>query len=145
MPVATYDAGYAETYGTDADCPERELWRAILRQAGDDLFSSNERIRQDAISFFQGADLLQVMAYAAIDPDLAPGLRRRDLKLAKVSPKLCRPNTRRITFRGQTNSLKGWAEVTGLSIFTLGQRLRHGWSIPQALTAPGRQRAAPAA
>lgn len=138
-PVIAYDAAYAEDHAAGDASPERELWRAVLRQAADDLFSSNERIRQDAIGFFQGADLLQVMAYAAIDRDLAPWLRRRAKQLVEAPPESRQPNGNRITFRGQTRSLKGCAEVTGLSVFTLGHRLRHNLTIKRALTTPGRR------
>src|SRR5512143_2741434 len=97
-PTVALASDHIETYAVETGCPEMELWRAVLRLAADDLFSSNERIRQDAIGFFQGADLLQVMAYAAIDHDLAPWLRRRALELAEASLEQRQPTGKRISY-----------------------------------------------
>jgi len=41
-----------------------------------------------------------------------------------------------ITFRGETKTLTQWAQEFGLSFPVLYYRLKHGWSIEEALTTP---------
>lgn len=41
--------------------------------------------------------------------------------------------TRRISFNGQTKTLKEWADETGIAYKTLHQRIRCGWLIERAL------------
>lgn len=41
-----------------------------------------------------------------------------------------------ITFEGMTKTVGEWAEYLGIKRVTLAYRLRNGWSIPDALTAP---------
>lgn len=43
---------------------------------------------------------------------------------------------RLITFRGETLCLADWASRIGLKPMTIAQRLKMGWSVEQALTAP---------
>lgn len=46
-------------------------------------------------------------------------------------------NTRRnmnLTFRGETKTLIGWSEVTGIGESTIAHRLSGGWTIEEALT-----------
>lgn len=74
-PTVALAADYIESHGAETGCPERTLWLAVLVRAGEDLFSSNEQIRQDAVSFFQGPDLLQVLDLAGISRAHAPWLR----------------------------------------------------------------------
>ena len=50
-----------------------------------------------------------------------------------------RRNNREITWRGETRTVAGWAEVLGLSKHALRHRLEAGWSIERVLTAPPRQ------
>jgi hypothetical protein len=49
-----------------------------------------------------------------------------------------RRNNRLITFRGETLCLAAWAERVGLSIGTLGFRVRSGWPVERAITEPKR-------
>ncbi len=42
----------------------------------------------------------------------------------------------RHTFAGKCLTLREWAEVVGVSASSIGQRLRFGWTIEQALTTP---------
>ena len=102
------------------------------------MLSPNERIRQDAIAFFQEPDLLQILDYAGISRANAPWLRSRAKELAEASPEPRQPNGRRISYRGQPHSLTEWAKPTGVNVTTLCHRLRHGWSTERALTTPGR-------
>jgi len=44
--------------------------------------------------------------------------------------------TRRITYNGETMSLKGWARKLGIDDTTLGRRLASGWTIENTLTTP---------
>lgn len=48
-------------------------------------------------------------------------------------------NTRkvlRITFHGQTHTIREWSEITGISCGNLRSRLQHKWSIERTLTTP---------
>lgn len=47
-----------------------------------------------------------------------------------------RRNTVRLTFRGETKSLRDWATQTGIPYATLMMRVRHGWSVDDALLLP---------
>lgn len=52
-------------------------------------------------------------------------------------------NTRRnvlIEYNGQRNSIAQWARRTGINEATLWNRLRNGWSVEKALTAPVHKR-----
>lgn len=49
-----------------------------------------------------------------------------------------RRSTRRLTFRGRTQSLSQWAKDVGLKRLTLHMRLKRGASLRAALTAPAR-------
>lgn len=45
--------------------------------------------------------------------------------------------TRRVTFKGETHTLKEWVEITGISYQVLSDRIyRYKWSIADALTKP---------
>lgn len=63
------------------------------------------------------------------------------------SPENCRWATRliqggntsrviRITFHGQTHTIREWSQITGISRTILRSRLWHGWSIERTLTTP---------
>jgi hypothetical protein len=45
-------------------------------------------------------------------------------------------SNRRLTFRGETRCLKDWATELGVHPGTLSSRLRRGWTVDRALTAP---------
>jgi len=47
-----------------------------------------------------------------------------------------RRSTVLLTFRGKTQPRSVWAREVGLSQWTIGLRLRHGWSVQKALTTP---------
>lgn len=47
-----------------------------------------------------------------------------------------RSNTRMLQFNGQSLPLATWAEQLGLSVAAIEGRLRRGWSVERALTAP---------
>lgn len=47
-----------------------------------------------------------------------------------------RRNSRYLTYQGETDLLLNWAKKCGMSDKTLTARLRYGWSIEKALTAP---------
>lgn len=144
MTAVAYDAAYTEDHGADdTTSPERHLWLAVIAQAADDLFDSRERIRQDAANFFAGPDLLQVMVYAGIDCSCASLLREQARAICQQSGRLRR--RRGVAYRGESHSYREWARITGLTVDTIVGRLRSGWSVKQALTTPGRQRAAPVA
>lgn len=50
-----------------------------------------------------------------------------------------RASNHRITFRGKTRTLAGWAEETGINRSTILDRLHRGWSVERALTTPPRK------
>lgn len=39
-----------------------------------------------------------------------------------------------VTYKGQSKTLSEWSEETGIRAITIGDRLRHGWSVEEALT-----------
>ena len=41
-----------------------------------------------------------------------------------------------ITYNGETHCLSEWAEIIGIKAGTLNYRIRHGWSVEEALTTP---------
>ena len=43
-------------------------------------------------------------------------------------------SSRIVTFQGKTQCAKDWSIETGIHYATLIHRLRHGWSVPRALT-----------
>jgi hypothetical protein len=43
-----------------------------------------------------------------------------------------------ITFRGETLPLMAWTTRLGLPYFTIHARIKHGWSVEDALTKPVR-------
>ena len=45
-------------------------------------------------------------------------------------------NSIRITYKGETKSLKEWAKVIGIKEVTLRGRYQNGWSIERMLTEP---------
>lgn len=45
-------------------------------------------------------------------------------------------NSRLLTFRGETKSLRQWAEQFKIKPATLSKRLCDGWSVEEALTIP---------
>ena len=47
--------------------------------------------------------------------------------------------TRKITYKGETKSLRGWARTIGITHRTLSARLDRGWSLEKALTTPANQ------
>lgn len=47
---------------------------------------------------------------------------------------------RRITYKGETKTLKQWSEKTGINYTTLKERLNNGWSIEKAMCTPVRKR-----
>lgn len=48
-----------------------------------------------------------------------------------------RSTSKRLEFRGRTQTIAAWARELGISDITLGARLgRYGWSVERALTAP---------
>ncbi len=102
LPTVGYDVAYRETHGADDTSGERQLWTAVLRQAGEDLFSPAERIRQDAMDFILGPSLLEVMGLAGIDRGFVPVIRDRVRAIGKQPG---RPRRRRgVTFRGIVGS-----------------------------------------
>lgn len=48
---------------------------------------------------------------------------------------------RRITFKGRTKTLAGWADELGVNYYTLRSRFRLGWSAERAFTTPFRGQA----
>jgi hypothetical protein len=44
------------------------------------------------------------------------------------------PNSRKLTFRGKTQSLLCWAKELGIDRSTLCHRLNRGWSVEKALS-----------
>ena len=49
------------------------------------------------------------------------------------------PHAKKITFKGDTLSLNGWAAKVGMKPNTLRRRLqKYGWDLEQALTTPVR-------
>lgn len=44
-----------------------------------------------------------------------------------------------ITFEGVTRCASEWAEITGLTRYTVANRIRRGWSVKKALTTPQRK------
>lgn len=51
---------------------------------------------------------------------------------------LNRRDTKYISFNGKTQSMKEWADETGLAYSCLQYRISHGWPIERALTTPSR-------
>lgn len=49
-----------------------------------------------------------------------------------------RRNNHRVTWRGETRTVREWAHATGVNANTLLYRLRRGWDIERALTTPSR-------
>lgn len=47
-----------------------------------------------------------------------------------------RRNNKLITYNGETHCISEWAEIVGLKGVTLRHRLKAGWSVEKALTAP---------
>ena len=47
-----------------------------------------------------------------------------------------RQNVMRLSHNGQTKSLAEWEKETGISRGTLRERIRRGWDVDTALTAP---------
>lgn len=47
---------------------------------------------------------------------------------------------RRLTYRGETRTMKQWAVASKVGYFTLADRLAHGWSVAKALETPARTR-----
>lgn len=54
-----------------------------------------------------------------------------------VDRERCR-TSRRITYRGETLTIGGWADRLGMSEWTLRHRLRAGWPVEEALGTPAR-------
>lgn len=50
-----------------------------------------------------------------------------------------RSNNRVINFRGMTEVMSRWAEITGIHKATLSSRIDHGWTVEKALTTPVRK------
>jgi len=86
-------------------------------------------------------------------PKLSPSLslERKDNSLGYFASN-CRWGTRteqsnnrrnnvRIEFRGETHTIKEWANILGFSKSALDQRLWKGWTIEAALTTPSRYKA----
>lgn len=46
----------------------------------------------------------------------------------------------KLTYNGETRTLKEWADACGIAYSTIMSRLRYGWSIERALTYPVRKR-----
>lgn len=135
-PGVTLAAGYIESHGADDTSAEKELWRAVLRQAGDDLFSPNEQICQDAIIFFMEDDLLEVLDYAGIGTPCAPAVRERALAIWQDWERSRRHRRAVITYCGETPTYREWSQIIGLSAQTIFLRLKKGWSAEKALTTP---------
>ncbi|WP_102158692.1 hypothetical protein [Zhihengliuella halotolerans] len=49
-----------------------------------------------------------------------------------------RRNNHRVTWRGETRTVKQWATATGIKANTILYRLRRGWDVERALTTPSR-------
>lgn len=47
-----------------------------------------------------------------------------------------RTNTLRLTFKGQTKTLKEWSRITGIEYPTLHARIERGWSVEKTLSNP---------
>jgi hypothetical protein len=47
-----------------------------------------------------------------------------------------RTDNHTLTFNGRTMVMTDWAAEIGISVFTLSDRLRRGWSVDRALTTP---------
>ncbi len=45
-------------------------------------------------------------------------------------------NNRRIEWRGRVQTLAEWSREVGIRETTLAQRINHGWSLDEAMTAP---------
>lgn len=50
----------------------------------------------------------------------------------------CRNTSKTIflEFQGEKRTLIEWAEITGITVSALRQRIKHGWSVERALTTP---------
>lgn len=51
-----------------------------------------------------------------------------------------RRNNHKETYNGETHTIAEWAEITGIAVQTIYQRLHRGWTIEQALTTPTKKR-----
>lgn len=47
-----------------------------------------------------------------------------------------RTNNHWITYNGETHTMMQWAEITGINFHTIKSRLKMGWTVERALTAP---------
>lgn len=50
------------------------------------------------------------------------------------------PNSRKITFNGETLTIYGWAKRLGISTNCLYLRFNYGWPVEKALTAPPKRK-----
>jgi hypothetical protein len=48
---------------------------------------------------------------------------------------------RLLLFRGESRPMSEWAQLHGLSVFTVAKRLKRGWSVDKALTTPSKSEA----
>jgi len=68
-----------------------------------------------------------------VDGNYEPGNCRWAVTAVQVSNKRC---NHRLTYNGVTRTLAEWSRATGFAHLTILARLRRGWSVERALTAP---------
>lgn len=71
------------------------------------------------------------------DKGYSPGNCRWATRKEQMRNRRC---SRLITYQGKTATVAEWSEITGLTYWTIWQRLEAGWSIEVLLTRPARSR-----
>lgn len=131
--------------------PEHRTWSRMLERVDNPRSPSFATYGGRGIRVCERwRDFLNFYADMGSRPSADYSLDRKDVN-GDYTPENCRWATRKeqqrnrrvnrlITLDGLTLTLAEWAERTGILAITLAARLRTGWSVEKALTAPVRRR-----
>src|SRR5690606_5713679 len=134
----------AKNSARNGQVSERELWQAVLLRAVEDALdapslgakeSRRQRAMQEARDYLTrpSRDLAMVCSLAGMDMQaVIEGMQKR---VAMAPSEGIRHGMKKraltITHAGETLTYREWAERTGLTWFTIRERLNKGWPVEE--------------
>lgn len=133
-------------FSTDGAEPPLRLWSEgepplPLAHVSRELRQVLRRVRNvlDVSDPAPGPSPLTHFPEPALD-EPSPGYAARVLARISAAKRKPRPTAKRLTFHGETLTIREWSERTGVDRTSIDWRLSSGWTVKDALTTPVKKR-----